>query len=76
VSVGSAKGRVAELRSVLRFLYLRDLTPLPLWTAVPPVAGWRETTLAPTMAAGDVALLLEAATGAAPPVSGTSRSSR
>jgi len=59
VSVGSAKGRVAELRSVLKFLYLQDITPLPLWTAVPPVAGWRDTTLVPTMATCDVARLLE-----------------
>jgi len=28
VSAGSAKGRVAELRSVLRFLYLQEITPL------------------------------------------------
>ena len=41
VSAGSAKGRVAELRSVLRFLYLRGVTPLRLGTAVPPVGGWR-----------------------------------
>jgi hypothetical protein len=42
VSVGSAKGRVAELRSLLRFLYLRGLMPLALADALPPVAGWRE----------------------------------
>ena len=30
VSVGSAKGRVGELRAVLRFLYLQGLTPLRL----------------------------------------------
>ncbi|MGH9252209.1 MAG: site-specific integrase, partial [Acidimicrobiales bacterium] len=36
VSTGSAKGRVAELRSVLGFLYLRGITPLRLGTAVPP----------------------------------------
>lgn len=42
VSAGSAKGRVAELRAVLRFLYLRGLTPLRLGTAVPRSAagGW------------------------------------
>lgn len=45
VSVGSAKGRVAELRSLLRFLYVSGLTPVALSTAVPPVAGWRETTV-------------------------------
>jgi hypothetical protein len=41
VSAGSAKGRVAELRSDLRFLYLQGLTPRRLGTAVPPVGGWR-----------------------------------
>jgi hypothetical protein len=30
VSAGSAKGRVAELRSILRFLYLQGVTPLRL----------------------------------------------
>ena len=35
VSAGSAKGRVAELRAVLRFLYLQGLTPLRLGTAMP-----------------------------------------
>ena len=33
-SAGSAKGRVAELRSLLRFLYLQGITPLRLGTAV------------------------------------------
>jgi hypothetical protein len=43
VSVGSAKGRVAELRSLLRFLYVDGLTAIALGEAVPPVAGWRNT---------------------------------
>ncbi len=43
VGVGAAKGRVAELRSLLKFLFVRGLTPRLLTTAVPPVAGWRET---------------------------------
>ena len=59
VSAGSAKGRVAELRSVLRFLYLQGLTPLRLGTAVPPVGGWRLAALPPTMTAADVQLLLD-----------------
>jgi site-specific recombinase XerD len=60
VSAGSAKGRVAELRSILRFLYLKGLTPLPLGSAVPPVGGWRLATLPPpTMAAADVQRLLD-----------------
>ncbi|MDT4930718.1 MAG: hypothetical protein QOF87_3800 [Pseudonocardiales bacterium] len=45
VSVGAAKGRVAELRSLLRFLYVTGRTRLPLATAVPPVAGWRDTSV-------------------------------
>lgn len=59
VSTGSAKGRVAELRSVLRFLYLQEVTPLRLGTAVPPVGGWRLAALPPTMSASDVQLLLD-----------------
>lgn len=60
VSAGSAKGRVAELRSVLRFLYLHDLTPLRLGTSVPPVGGWRLATLPPpAMTAADVQSLLD-----------------
>lgn len=59
VSAGSAKGRVAELRSVLRFLYLQGSTPLRLGTAVPPVGGWRLATLPPTMTTADVQRLLD-----------------
>jgi site-specific recombinase XerD len=60
VSAGSAKGRVAELRSLLRFLYLQGITALRLGTAVPPVGGWRLATLPPpAMSATDVQLLLD-----------------
>jgi site-specific recombinase XerD len=60
VSAGSAKGRVAELRSILRFLYLQGITPVPLGTAVPPVGGWRLATLPPpSMTAADVQRLLD-----------------
>jgi len=59
VSAGSAKGRVAELRSILRFLYLQSITPLRLGMAVPPVGGWRLATLPPTMAPGDIQLILD-----------------
>ena len=52
VSVGSAKGRVAELRSLLRFLYLRGFTELALADSVPSVAGWRDTEIPATMRAG------------------------
>lgn len=60
VCAGSAKGRVAELRSVLRFLYLRGITPLRLGTAVPPVGGWRFATLPPpTVTPAQVQRLLD-----------------
>lgn len=59
VSAGSAKGRVAELRAILRFLYLQDLTPMRLGTAVPPVGGWRLATLPPAMTAAGVQLLVD-----------------
>jgi site-specific recombinase XerD len=58
LSVGSAKGRVAELRALFRFLYLRGMTARSLSDAVPPVAGWRDTTVPAGMAAGDVERLL------------------
>lgn len=59
VSVGAAKGRVTELRSLLRFLYLKGLTTTPLATAVPPVAGWRDTGVPRGLAAADVQRLLD-----------------
>jgi site-specific recombinase XerD len=59
ISAGSAKGRVAELRAILRFLYLQDLTPLRLATAVPPVGGWRLAALPPTMTTAAVQSLLD-----------------
>jgi site-specific recombinase XerD len=59
VSVGSAKGRVAELRSLLKFLYVRGLTRRLLTTAVPPVAGWRDTGIPKALPAGHVQLLLD-----------------
>jgi integrase/recombinase XerD len=58
LSIGSVKGRVAELRSLLKFLYLQGLTPRPLATVVPPVAGWRDTGVPKAISATDVQLLL------------------
>lgn len=58
VSVGSAKGRVAELRSLLRFLYVEGLTPTALAVSVPPVAGWRDTTVPRSVSAAQVQELL------------------
>lgn len=59
VSVGSAKGRVAELRSLLRFLHLHGVTAGCLAESVPPVAGWRDQRLVATLSAGEVAAILE-----------------
>ncbi|MFJ8002693.1 tyrosine-type recombinase/integrase [Streptomyces sp. NPDC096310] len=59
VSAGSAKGRVAELRSLMRFLHLYGVTPMKLGGAVPPVGGWRFAAVPPTMAVGDVQRLLD-----------------
>lgn len=60
VSAGSAKGRVAELGSVLRFLYLQGILPRRLGTAVPPVGGWRLAALPPAaMSAADVQRVLD-----------------
>lgn len=58
VGVGTAKGRVAELRSLLKFLYLTGLTPRPLVTVVPPVAGWRDTGIPKAIPAADVQRIL------------------
>lgn len=58
VSLGTAKGRVAELKSLLRFLHLRGMTELALADAVPPVAGWRETSVPQTISREDVERLL------------------
>jgi site-specific recombinase XerD len=58
VSTGSAKGRVTELRALFRFLYLHGMTPRNLAEAVPPVAGWRDTSVPRGMAAGDMDRLL------------------
>ena len=59
VSVGAAKGRVAELRSLLRFLYVEGLTPVPLAASVPPVAGWQHTTVPRSVTAEQVQGLLD-----------------
>jgi site-specific recombinase XerD len=59
LSVGSVKGRVGELRSLLRFLYLQGVTPRPLATVVPPVAGWRDAGVPKAIPAADVQRLLQ-----------------
>lgn len=59
VSAGSAKGRVAELRCLTRFLHLHGVTAANLSGAVPPVGGWRFASVPPVMAPGDVQRLLD-----------------
>ena len=54
VSAGSAKGRVAELRALLRFLFLKGATWRPLAAAIPPVAGWHGTTIPKVISADKV----------------------
>lgn len=54
VSAGSAKGRVAELRALLRYLFLHGFTPRSLAVAIPPVAGWHGTTIPKTITAARI----------------------
>lgn len=58
LSLGSTKGCVGELRSLLRFLHVRGLTALALAASVPSVAGWRDTGLPETMTRAEVERLL------------------
>ena len=57
LSVGAAKKRVTEPRSLLRFLLIEGLVATDLAAAVPPVAGWRDTRLPSTSASLDVAAM-------------------
>lgn len=61
LAVGSAKGTVAELRSLLRFLFIEGLTDTALAASVPPVAGWRDTALPPTLTRAQVEAIVAAA---------------
>lgn len=60
VSVGSAKGRVAEMRSLLRFLFLTGRLDRDLVASVPPVAGWHDKGVPQGAKAPDVERLLDA----------------
>lgn len=56
--VESAKREAADLRALLRFLYLRGVVDTDLGTAMPPVAVWRGTRLPSTLSATQVDALL------------------
>jgi site-specific recombinase XerD len=59
LSAKSLQGRVAELRSLLRFLYLQAMIATPLGQAVPPVPGWKDAGVPRRMAAAEVQALLD-----------------
>jgi site-specific recombinase XerD len=52
--VESTKREAADLRALLRYLYLRGLLDTDLGTAMPPVAAWRGRSLPPTMNPAEV----------------------
>ena len=54
----SAKAMVTGLRSLLRFLHVAGLVPVPLVGAVPSVASWRGASLPRALAAGQVQAML------------------
>jgi integrase/recombinase XerD len=57
--VESAKREAADLRALLRFLYLDGILETDLGSAMPPVAAWRGTRLPPTLSPGAVAAVLQ-----------------
>lgn len=57
--VESAKREAADLRSLLRFLYLERILDTDLGSAMPPVATWRGTGLPLTLSAVDVDRVLQ-----------------
>ena len=59
LSAQSLQGRVAELRSLLRFLYLHSVIATPLGQGVPPAPGWKDTGVPRRMAAAEVQALLD-----------------
>jgi integrase/recombinase XerD len=56
--VESAKREAADLRALLRYLYVAGLLDIDLGAAMPPVATWRGGALLPTMSAVAVDRLL------------------
>jgi integrase/recombinase XerD len=59
LSAASLQGRVAELRSFLRFLYLQAMITAPLGQGVPPVPGWKDTGVPRCLAPADVQALVD-----------------
>src|SRR6266508_3657889 len=59
LSAKSLQGRVAELRSLLRFLYLRAIIATPLGQGVPPVPGWKDAGVPRRLAMTEVQALLD-----------------
>lgn len=66
LSRGSVQGRVAELRSLLRFLHWKALTESALSESVPPVPGWKDTAVPPRLAATVVRTLVDSCDRATP----------
>lgn len=58
LTVESAKREAADLRALLRFLYLDGILAADLGGAMPPVAAWRGTRLPQAMSAADVDAVL------------------
>lgn len=56
--ITSTKREAADLRALLRFLYLDGLLAIDLGLTIPPIAGWRDTRLPATLDAADVASVL------------------
>ena len=59
LSAKALQRRVAELRSLLRFLYLQKMIPTPLGEGVPPVPGWKDTGVPRGLPEKDVQVLLD-----------------
>jgi site-specific recombinase XerD len=59
LSTKSLQVRVAELRSLLRFLYSRGMTTTRLGEGVPPVPGWKDTGVPNPLTAKQVQGLLD-----------------
>jgi integrase/recombinase XerD len=57
--VESAKREAVDLRSLLRFLYLRRFIDTDLGATMPPVAAWRGTRIPQGLSAADVEAVLD-----------------